>query len=209
MKMGSNDSYCNLLSRLTASQPNKLGSVWRTVRDPLLSGFETGFTFQISDHSRNCRTVRDPSFMQLYQSCTVHGGDGFAFVIQNDRQRTKTIGKRKGSAMGYGGIRNSIAIEFDTWFNDNTGDMWEDHVSVQVSGPPNFRRPIVDRVEGRPIEDPVTTEFLQNPELTPDATTKVGSAKNTTLGDGKIHLAKIRVRLEICVIYIILSYELR
>lgn len=36
--------------------------------------------------------------------CAIHGGDGFAFVIQrapNDEQ------------LGYGGIRNSLAVEFE------------------------------------------------------------------------------------------------
>lgn len=40
------------------------------------------------------------------------GGDGFAFVIQN--QAPTALG-HGGMELGYGGIQNSIAVEFDSW----------------------------------------------------------------------------------------------
>lgn len=40
------------------------------------------------------------------------GGDGFAFILQNE---SPTALGEHGKELGYGSINNSIAIEFDTW----------------------------------------------------------------------------------------------
>ena len=65
------------------------------------------------------------------QSCMVHGGDGFAFVIQLDPNGTTTIGSR-GEGLGYAGIRNTLVVEFDTWYNPEQGDLFTDHVRSVV-----------------------------------------------------------------------------
>ena len=61
------------------------------------------------------------------QSCMVHGADGFAFVLHGDSNATATLGAG-GEGMGYAGIRNAIAVEFDTWYNPDAGDLFTDHV---------------------------------------------------------------------------------
>ena len=63
--------------------------------------------------------------------CRSRGADGFAFVIQN--QAGLAVGKG-GSSMGYGGIRNSIAVEFDTMFGPDQFDPFENHISVHTRG---------------------------------------------------------------------------
>jgi hypothetical protein len=45
----------------------------------------------------------------------VHGGDGFSFVMQLDPNGTEAVGMR-GEGLGYGGIRNALVVEFDTWY---------------------------------------------------------------------------------------------
>ena len=65
--------------------------------------------------------------MACAQSCMVHGGDGFAFVIHLDPNATATLGAG-GEGMGYAGIRNSLVVEFDTWYNPAQGDLFTDHV---------------------------------------------------------------------------------
>ena len=40
--------------------------------------------------------------------------------------------------MGYGGIQNSLAVEFDTYYNEEYMDRYENHVSVNTRG---FRYP--------------------------------------------------------------------
>ena len=63
----------------------------------------------------------------------VHGADGFAFVLHGSEDKTSTIGD-SGKSLGYGGIPNSVAFEFDTWWNPTNGDSFTDHVSIQSKG---------------------------------------------------------------------------
>ena len=61
-------------------------------------------------------------------------------MIHRDRNETAAIGN-PGRELGYGGIANSLAVEFDTWYNPDTNttttgvDMIVDHVS-QGQGQP-------------------------------------------------------------------------
>lgn len=103
---------CSTRLRLTPSQPSKAGSIWYESRVPVLRGFETIFSWQITDHSVECSEHVDRSFSQhLHKSCAVHGGDGFAFVIHGDPADSAALGG-DGEHLGYGGISNSLAIEF-------------------------------------------------------------------------------------------------
>jgi peptide-N4-(N-acetyl-beta-glucosaminyl)asparagine amidase len=80
--------------------------------------FSTTFEFRISDP----RGIRDTDGS---------GADGFAFVIQND---SPTALGSNGGGLGYGGIPNSLAIEFDTWQNSELGDPNNNHISVHTQG---------------------------------------------------------------------------
>jgi hypothetical protein len=59
-----------------------------------------------------------------------YGGDGLTFTLQTV---SNTAGSQ-GGGLGYAGLENSIAIEFDTWQNDNFGDISTNHVGVNVNG---------------------------------------------------------------------------
>lgn len=72
-------------------------------------------------------TLRVHLDVRCLQSCKVHGGDGFAFVLQLDPNVTSTLGQG-GEGMGYAGIRNALVVEFDTWYNPEQGDLFTDHV---------------------------------------------------------------------------------
>ncbi|EGZ12647.1 hypothetical protein PHYSODRAFT_337063 [Phytophthora sojae] len=127
---------CPVRLRLTASQPHQVSSIWYAQQLPVLQGFETRFTFQITDQSRRCFEVKDQNFgLREYQSCAVHGGDGLAFVIHSHQNRTATLGAQ-GSSMGFPGLQNSLAVEFDTWFNDESvgDDVFYDHVAIYSRG---------------------------------------------------------------------------
>ena len=130
---------CSVRVRLTPSGPSKAGAVWYREEVPVSTGFDTYFTFQMTDHSKECSLHKDQYFTQIsYRSCSVHGGDGFAFVIHNaEESRLDTsqypIGTN-GGQMGFGGIPNSLAIAFDTWQNPGEDTMGVDHVSVQSMG---------------------------------------------------------------------------
>ena len=160
----------NTRLRLTPSHPSKAGSVWYESRVPVLNGFETTFSWQITNHSVECTELVDKSFSRnLHRSCAVNGGDGFAFVIHSDSMGSSALGG-DGEQLGYGGIANSIAIEFDTWTNvDNqkqSDDVFQDHISIHSGGP-----------------------LLPNSS---NKTTSLGYWRPYSIADGKVHTTKIQ-----------------
>jgi hypothetical protein len=127
---------CDVRIRLTPSNPSKAGSVWFAEPVPLTSGFDTIFSFQISDHSKQCSLYKDQYLsLRNYESCSVHGADGLAFVLQLSSNTTRALGG-VGGGMGFAGIENSLAIALDTWSNPGTDydQIFGDHVSVQSRG---------------------------------------------------------------------------
>ncbi len=58
-------------------------------------------------------------------------GDGFTFIVQaND---ISSIGEY-GSNLGYNNIKNSLAIEFDTFLNPTIFDFTNNHVAIDTGG---------------------------------------------------------------------------
>ncbi|MBN2563987.1 MAG: hypothetical protein JXQ75_23980 [Phycisphaerae bacterium] len=112
--------------RLTPSAPIQNGSVWLMDKQDVAEGFSTMFTFRITD----------PGDVFPDEVTPDTGGDGFAFVIQN---AGTDVEGGAGGGIGYAGIPNSIAVEFDTWDNDESGhrfvkDVNHNHVSVHTMG---------------------------------------------------------------------------
>ncbi|DAZ99469.1 TPA: hypothetical protein N0F65_001654 [Lagenidium giganteum] len=136
----SEEQRCAVRLRLTPSQPRQVSSVWFSESLPVVKGFETRFTFQITDQSKRCFHVKDENFgVRAHRSCMVHGGDGFAFVLHSHANKTDTVGvndpnTRVRSQMGYEGLDNSLAIEFDTWYNTEYPDSFYDHVGIYSRG---------------------------------------------------------------------------
>src|ERR671914_97267 len=104
--------------QLTADAPGQTGAAWLPAKQQVQDGFTATFAWQIN----RARAV---------------GGDGFAFVIQNNSETALGEG---GSGMGYSGIANSLAVEFDTTQNPpeewggTQGDPNANHLSVQSRG---------------------------------------------------------------------------
>ena len=160
---------CSNRMRLTPSHPSKAGSVFYESRVPILRGFETTFTWQITDQSVECVDHADNAFStEQHKSCALHGGDGFAFVIHGAPEEANSIGG-DGEQLGYGGIRNSLAIEFDTWTNTDTqgsDDVFTDHISIHSGGP-----------------------LLVNSS---NQTTALGYWRQHAVADGKVHRCRIQ-----------------
>jgi len=104
--------------KLTESKPWDAGSVWLKNRFSVKQDFSTTFEFEFKYGDNR----REPE-----QS--IPGADGFAFVFQNHSYPALGF---KGESMGYNGITNSLAIEFDLFRNiyDPNGN----HISVQSQG---------------------------------------------------------------------------
>jgi hypothetical protein len=94
--------------QLTPAGANGSGGVWFPVKRFLEAGFDTTFRFQLGN-----------------------GAEGVAFVVQNNA--LPALG-RSGSGLGYEGIRNSLAVEFDAVSSADINDLPGAHVSVQTGG---------------------------------------------------------------------------
>ena len=73
----------------------------------------------------------DVTFQYEIHSLLNGGGDGFAFVIQNN-PFLRAGGS--GGSIGYAGISNSLAVEFDTYFNADAADLNGNHISIHTRG---------------------------------------------------------------------------
>lgn len=110
-------------------------------KQPVAGGFTTWFRFQI--HDLVC----------------CNPGDGFAFIVQNSSSVDSTMGAtgqgltalgaggntgygNQDGAMGYAGIKNSLAIEFDV--HEDAWDPTSNHIAVQTCGPNNANTPVHD-----------------------------------------------------------------
>lgn len=119
--LGSTAQNANAI-QLTDSVSNQAGWLWRDTAMPILAGFDTTFTFRIEPPAAGIK------------------GEGFAFVIHDDANQASATGGTSWG-MGYGeganladGIRDSIAIEFDTYQDVFLGDTSNNEVTVHTRG---------------------------------------------------------------------------
>jgi hypothetical protein len=134
--------------RLTPAETGRVGGVWHRYKRYLQGGFETTFAFQITSQGNG-------------------GGEGLAFVIQN--AGVPSLGPA-GAGMGYAGVFNCLAVEFDTRQN-GTNDAPAPHISVQTRG--------------------TSTSAQTN---SADLTASLGVVTNglPNFADGAVHTARIR-----------------
>lgn len=113
------------------------------------------------------------TYFQLQMHNSVNGGaDGMAFIVyKND---TPQIGAY-GGGLGYSGISNSIAVEFDTWLNDDMGDGSNAQVAIMLNGDSTH----VNQPEGSLINYPAIEGSVINAWVDYDGTTIT-----TTFGTG-------------------------
>lgn len=121
-----NAAQSGTVLRLTPAALFQDGSAWFNIAQPVAGSFSTTFTFRLS-------------------GTTTVNADGIAFVIQNSALTALGptndgcgIGfgdSSTGCAPPFGGITNSLAVEFDTY--QNADDPNNNHVSIQscLTGP--------------------------------------------------------------------------
>ena len=111
--------------RLTTTEEYQRGAIWYAEPVPVKNGFIAEFSFRFSQPANND-----------FDDGSEPGADGIAFVLQNHSENA--LGS-EGFGIGYAQIPNSIAVEFDTYANDNAqlNDMKDpngNHIAVQTYG---------------------------------------------------------------------------
>ncbi|MCA8943355.1 MAG: hypothetical protein KDB80_12400, partial [Planctomycetes bacterium] len=109
---------------LFGTLPGEVGSVWRTPAQPVAAGFTTTFDFDMVGS----------------------GFGGFAFVVQNNAAGASALGANE-EGLGYDGLDNLIAVEFDTIANPAVAHdlgLPNPHVAIHrnLPGQPNLSAPI-------------------------------------------------------------------
>lgn len=119
--LGSTQQLGNAL-RLTGYVSNQTGWAWHQTAMPVLAGFDTTFTFRITPPTVGTKA------------------EGMALVIHADPAGPNAMGGTVWG-MGYGnganssvGIRNSIAIEIDTYLDGFLGDTSANEVTIHTRG---------------------------------------------------------------------------
>ncbi len=97
--------------RLTDAQPYQAGSAFYSTRIPAQE-FVADFDFSVGGGT---------------------GADGFAFVVHNNEVGPTGL-EQFGGGMGYRGLTNSLAVEFDTFRNLENNDATRNHIGVNVNG---------------------------------------------------------------------------
>jgi hypothetical protein len=109
--------------RLTESRKRLQGAIWYNQYVDINNGFETVFRFRVPEGDQG---TCDPDG-------SLPGADGFAFVIQNESRQLNARGETDWG-LGYKGIENSVAVEFDLYKNDDpVNDPNGNHVAVQTN----------------------------------------------------------------------------
>ena len=108
--------------RLTANASNQTGWAWHRTAMPVIAGFDTTFTFRITPPTVGTKA------------------EGMALVIHDDPNGIATQGGTVWG-MGYGtganaavGIRNSIAIELDTYLDSFLSDTSANELTIHTRG---------------------------------------------------------------------------
>lgn len=119
LNLNGSASGTNSRLRLTPASSNRAGSAFfnQAFQVDGNTSFSSQFQFQITGGPGTT------------------GADGFSLVLQNSPTGSNALGGIGGS-LGYGGITNSIAIEFDT-FNNGAMELNSNHLSILSNGNTN------------------------------------------------------------------------
>ncbi|MEU4693668.1 L-type lectin-domain containing protein [Actinoplanes sp. NPDC023714] len=120
--------------RLTGGGFRQAGSAWATDQVDVTLSFDTTFVAYLHRGTR--------------------GADGIAFLLQ--RSGPRALGGW-GGGLGYRGVKNSVAVEFDDF--RNVGDPAGDHVGLVLNNNPDFHAAVAETPEplfGRPFRARIT-----------------------------------------------------
>ena len=128
------DRYCIEKLRVAPAEQFQRGAGWHRDAQRIADGFETTFAIQMPNAARLCKRVKTLTTQTImYEQCAHTAADGIALVLRGG-EAPAALG-RGGGQLGYGGLRNALAIEFDTWSNEDMEDVPFNHVAIQAGGP--------------------------------------------------------------------------
>jgi len=122
----SNKTLDNNTVLLTKKWAYDAGYMYYKNKLNLMFGFETEFSFVISDPSRYFTNPQERA-PQVLGDTSLAGADGIALVLTGE---IPVIPALAGGDIGYGGLRNAIAIEIDLYENPENRDPNGNHLSV-------------------------------------------------------------------------------
>lgn len=141
---GSASSTGNDCFILTPDQLSQVGTVW--YENFMTLSYDFDMTFQV------------------YLGNNDGGADGIAFVMQPN---STGLGEY-GGGLGYMGISPSIAVEYDTWQND---DPPYDHISIQRNGDVNYSGAVAGPIVASSSSDNIEDGIWHTTRITWDAST--------------------------------------
>jgi hypothetical protein len=158
-------------------------STYFDLQQPMAQGFTTWFQFQV--HNNVC--------------CMP--GDGFAFVIQNATGTNSSMGASgsgltalgaAGGGLGYAGINNSLAVEFDIL--DDPWDPNSNHIAIQTCGglPSLVNTPVHLPGSYTIGQDDNVTSCLLSSAINTNIETLGGTCNGSTCTDGAVHQVVIQ-----------------
>ena len=107
--------------QLTDDLPNQIGAVWYDETINLEQPFQLQFKMNFGTNSGS-------------GSSSTAGADGIMFVMQTDGPSALGL---QGEGIGFAGFSPSLGIEFDTYWNQNLGDILDDHIGIMTNGSVN------------------------------------------------------------------------
>jgi len=178
------------VAQMTTPAGGEASSLWFSVPQQVTNGFNVWFQFKITPSPNSYATA-----------------DGLAFVIQNsygaglsspnpcaETGTGYTVVGGGGGCLGYGGIDNSVALEFDTYDNSwdptDSGSSNDNHIALQScglsEGTPLSNSPSHFNIGGYPscnLSLGSTPTLISNPQTS----AVPGSSNAVTLADGNTH----------------------
>ena len=172
----------NQAVQLTQPIGSQGGSLWFRAPQKVANGFTAYFTFQITPSSYSTNTADGLAF--VIQNALGHGVSGTPgsenYCTENNAGPTVT--GNNGGCIGYGGIDNSVAFEFDTFANGwdpfalGAGSYNDNHIAIMSCG----------AGANSPVHSGPCQVYL-NANTNAPQEALVNNPSGVTLADGNIH----------------------
>jgi hypothetical protein len=167
----------NLVNGVPVGDP-PAGAAWTPNAVNVADAFAVSFDFRMSDATGQV----DPA--------DGSGGDGIAFVIQNDFRGTSAIGRGAGG-MGFLGVFDSVAVMFDTYQNNYAyGDPSGNYIAVNTRGT-DFNVPHHFCTDGQLTTDPSLPPDLPGVPCTSNPSLGMTGELSPLMDNGALHQAVI------------------